>query len=89
MVWANTGLAQQGLGELDAAVASYRKALWLNQGIHSDHGQAEVLDFLASAQLEQGEPEQARASWTRAAELFGALRVARAAEMRVKAESVR
>ncbi|MFF8910798.1 tetratricopeptide repeat protein [Streptomyces olivaceoviridis] len=89
VAWDNIGYAQHHLGDLDAAVVSYRKAIRIYQGIHSDYGQAEVLDNLASAQLERGETEQARESWTRAADLFGALRVARASEVRAKAEALR
>ncbi|GHA63774.1 hypothetical protein GCM10010345_79960 [Streptomyces canarius] len=48
-----------------------------------------MLGNLASAQLERGETEQARESWTRAAGLFSALRVARASEARAKAEALR
>ncbi|MFG2357025.1 ATP-binding protein [Streptomyces sp. NPDC048521] len=87
-LWSTIGYAWHGLGDLDAAVAAYEKSLRLFDEVFDDYGAAEVWDHLASAQLERGDAEQARASWTRAAELFSALRVARAAQMRAKAQAV-
>lgn len=86
--WDVDGSARQGLGDFHAAVASYRKALGIFQEIHDRYYQAETLNHLASAQLELGETEQARTSWNQAADLFTSLHVARAADMRAKAESL-
>ncbi|MFD6532129.1 helix-turn-helix domain-containing protein [Streptomyces sp. NPDC060184] len=87
-VWDTIGYVQQRMGDLDAAVAGYRTALHIFEELSDDYMRAEVLDNLASAQLELGETEDARTSWTGAADLFGVLRVARAAEMRAKAEAL-
>ncbi|MFB7493453.1 hypothetical protein ACFC09_01895 [Streptomyces sp. NPDC056161] len=73
------------MGDLDAAFAGHRRALRIFEAVDDPYSQAEALDYLAAAHLERGDTEQARASWTRAAELFSALRIARAAEMRSKA----
>ncbi|ANH94257.1 regulator [Streptomyces sp. SAT1] len=86
--WDAIGYAQQGLGDLDAAVAGYERSLRLWEEQHDDYNRADVLDHLASAQLEQGRSEQARANWSLAADLLDALRVRRAAEMRAKAETL-
>ncbi|SEN74335.1 ATP-binding protein [Actinacidiphila rubida] len=87
-VWDTIGYVRQRMGELDGAVVGYRKALGIFEELQDDYMRAEVLDNLASAHLELGETGHARASWTRAADLFDTLRVARAAEMRAKAEAL-
>ncbi|WP_063758866.1 ATP-binding protein [Streptomyces sp. NRRL S-340] len=86
--WCVIGLARHRLGELDAAITNYEMALRLFREVLDDYSEAEAWDGLAAAQLERGDTEQARASWNRAAELFGRLRVARADEMRDKAQSL-
>lgn len=85
--WSTLGYARQGLGDLDAAVSAYEQSLRILEEVLDHHSQAETWDLLASAQLERGDREKARAGWTRAAELFETLRVARAEEMRAKARS--
>ncbi|MBO1330004.1 tetratricopeptide repeat protein [Streptomyces sp. VRA16 Mangrove soil] len=87
-VWQALGVARQGLGELDAAVDAYEASLRLFGEVLDDYGRAEVWDLLASALLERGDTARARAGWLRSAELLGALRVARAAQMRAKAEAL-
>ncbi len=84
----NIGYIRQRLGDVESAVADYQKSLRLYEELLDEYKQAELLNDLASAQLELGEVELARANWSRAADLFSALRVARAAQMRAKAESL-
>ncbi|WP_225812042.1 helix-turn-helix transcriptional regulator [Streptomyces spinosus] len=84
----NIGYVRQRLGDLDGAIADYRASLRLYEEVLDEYKQAEVLDDLASAQLERGETQEARANLVRSAELFAGLRVARAAEMRAKAEAL-
>ncbi|MFF4903176.1 ATP-binding protein [Streptomyces sp. NPDC001068] len=86
--WDSIGYARQRLGDPAAAVVDYEKSLRLFEELLNDYSQAAVLDHLASAQLELGDALRARASWTRAADIFGGLRVARAAEMRAKAAAL-
>ncbi|MCX5402198.1 tetratricopeptide repeat protein [Streptomyces sp. NBC_00102] len=88
VTWGTLGIARLGLGQLDAAIDCCEKALALFEANHDIYNQAETLDNLASVRLERGEPEQARAHWYRAAGLFAGLRIARADEMRAKAEAV-
>lgn len=87
--WDTLGYARQRLGDLDAAIANYRTSLEICREIRLEFHRGEVLDHLASALLERGDVEQARATWNEAAELFTALRPARAAEVRAKAEALR
>ncbi|MFJ7497292.1 tetratricopeptide repeat protein [Streptomyces sp. NPDC097727] len=82
--WDSIGYAQQRLGDLDAAIVNYRKAIRIYGEIHYDYGQAETLDHLGSAQLELGDIEQARESRTRAADLLSGLRIAHAAQLRLR-----
>ncbi|WP_428957136.1 ATP-binding protein [Streptomyces sp. cg35] len=82
------GCSQQGLGDLDAAVASYEKSLGIFADLLDPYSQVGVLDHLASAQRELGHSAQARANWTRAAELLTTLRSARAEQMWAKAEEL-
>ncbi|MGW5565563.1 ATP-binding protein [Streptomyces tendae] len=90
VAWGGLGYARMHLGELDAAVADYHRALRICQTFHLDYQQAETLDHLAAAYLQRGDTEQARRSWIRAADIFDTLRVvARAASPRAKAESLR
>lgn len=84
----NIGYVRQRLGDLDGAIADYRASLRLYEEVLDEYKQAEVLDDLASAQLERGETQEARANLVRSAELFAGLRVARAAELRAKAEAL-
>ncbi|MEW2288562.1 tetratricopeptide repeat protein [Streptomyces sp. NPDC047841] len=84
----NIGYIRQRLGDLDGAIADYRASLRLYEEVLDEYKQAEVLDDLASAQLERGEREEARANLARSADLFASLRVARAAETRAKAEAL-
>ncbi|MEU1268547.1 helix-turn-helix domain-containing protein [Streptomyces sp. NPDC005799] len=81
---ANLGQARQNLGDLAAAVGNYESALRLFEAVLDTYGQAEVWDQIASAQLQQGSVEGARASWTRSADLFDGLRVARADLIRAR-----
>ncbi|MGP4052576.1 ATP-binding protein [Streptomyces sp. 2A115] len=85
--WDGIAYAQQGLGDSRAAIASYETSLRLYGEALDDYSQAEVLDHLAFAQMELGDVEGARASWTQSADMLNALHVARAKEMRTKAES--
>nr|BFD81196.1 hypothetical protein StreXyl84_05970 [Streptomyces sp. Xyl84] len=82
------GYAWQRAGDLTAAIEHYRAALDLYQEVLDDYNVADVLDHLAAAQLEQGDTETARVNWTRSADLFGALRVARAGQIRARAEAL-
>ncbi|WP_331737511.1 tetratricopeptide repeat protein [Streptomyces sp. NBC_00019] len=84
----NIGYIRQRLGDVASAIEDYRQSLRLYEELLDEYKQAELLNDLASAQLELGDAEQTRANWNRSADLFDALRVARAAEMRAKAESL-
>lgn len=86
--WNSIGYAQQGMGHLDSAIASYSTALRICEAALDDYGRAEVLDNLASVRLERGDAAQARADWTAAADLFDSLRIARADELRARAEAL-
>ncbi|MFJ7495140.1 hypothetical protein ACIQZB_28865 [Streptomyces sp. NPDC097727] len=77
-----------GLDELDAAVDDCRKALHLFEETLDIYNQAETLDNLATVHQRRGATEEARTCWLAAAELFTGLRVARAAEMRARAEAL-
>ncbi|MFC9330158.1 ATP-binding protein [Kitasatospora sp. NPDC057015] len=86
--WGTIAYAHQDLGNLRDAVAGHRRALEVFEEMHDRYNQAEALDNLASAQAELGATEEARANWNRAADLFTQLRVARAADMRAKADAL-
>ncbi|WP_037857892.1 ATP-binding protein [Streptomyces sp. NRRL S-340] len=86
--WNSIGYAQQGLGDRDSAIASYSTALRICEAALDDYGRAEVLDNLASVRLEQGDTARARADWTTAADLFDSLRIARADELRARANAL-
>ncbi|MEU5085533.1 tetratricopeptide repeat protein [Streptomyces sp. NPDC021356] len=86
--WRHMGCAWQRTGDVTAAIAHYRTALRIYQEVLDDYNVADVLDHLAAAQLELGDTAQARANWTRAADLFDALRVARADRIRAKARAL-
>lgn len=86
--WQGIGYARKGLGDLESAVSGYETSRSRFAEIHDDFGQAGVLDHLAAAHLELGDVAQARRSWTGAAELLGALRSARAAELRANAAAL-
>ncbi|WP_141726383.1 tetratricopeptide repeat protein, partial [Actinacidiphila rubida] len=88
--WDSIGYARQRTGDARAAIADYERSLRLfAEEILDDYSQAAVLDHLASAQLDIGDTERARATWNRAADIFEGLQVvARAAEMRANAEAV-
>lgn len=66
----------------------YERSLRLFEELFNGYSLAAVLDHLGSAQLELGDVARARASWTRAADIFDGLRVARAAEIRAKATAL-
>ncbi|MFJ5035218.1 ATP-binding protein [Streptomyces sp. NPDC088560] len=85
---ASIGHAQQNLGDLDTAIDNYTSALRLYEAVLDTYGQAEVWEQLASVHVRRGDTERARACWTRAADLFSDLRVARAVEMRAKAHAL-
>ncbi|EYT81938.1 regulator [Streptomyces sp. Tu 6176] len=85
--WRHMGHARQRAGDLTAAIAHYGTALGIYQEVLDDYNVADVLDHLATAELEQGNVAGARANWYRAAELFTALRAVRADETRAKAEA--
>uniref|UniRef100_UPI002F918F97 ATP-binding protein n=1 Tax=Streptomyces anthocyanicus TaxID=68174 RepID=UPI002F918F97 len=89
LAWGTLGVARSRLGDLDAAVGDMETALHLFEEDLDDYNQAETLDNLASVHHRRGAIEEARTCWLRAAELFTGLRVARAAEMRAKAEALR
>ncbi|WP_075017406.1 ATP-binding protein [Actinacidiphila rubida] len=86
--WDTLGYARQRLGDLDTAIANYRTSLEICEEIQLDFNRGDVLDHLASALLERGDVEQARATWTEAAELFTSLRVTRVADIRAKIDSL-
>lgn len=86
--YSTIGYVQQQLGRFADAVGSHGRALAICKQSLDDYYLAEVLDNLASAQLQLGEAESARDNWLRAADIYTGLRVARAAEMRANAEAV-
>ncbi|SEN42280.1 ATP-binding protein [Actinacidiphila rubida] len=86
--WDTLGYARQRLGDLDTAIADYRTALGICEELQLGFHRGQVLDHLASALLERGDVEQARATWNQAAEQFTALRVARAAEVRARIDAL-
>ncbi|OKI29264.1 helix-turn-helix domain-containing protein [Streptomyces sp. CB03911] len=86
--WGTVAYAHQDLGNLEDAVTGHRRALELFEATHDRYNQAEALDNLASALVELGAKEEARENWNRAADLFTQLRVARAADMRAKADAL-
>ncbi|MFC8447889.1 ATP-binding protein [Kitasatospora sp. NPDC057223] len=87
--WGTIAYAHQDLGNLQDAVAGHRRALRVFEEMHDRYNQAEALDNLASALAELGATEEARTHWNRAADLFTQLHVARAADMRAKADALR
>ncbi|MFE3111786.1 ATP-binding protein [Kitasatospora indigofera] len=87
--WGTIAYAHQDLGNLQDAIAGHRRALEVFEEMHDRYNMAEALDNLASAQADLGAKEEARTNWNRAAELFTQLRVARAADMRAKADALR
>lgn len=84
----NLGFARQRLGDLDAAIADHRSALALYEELLDTYNQAVILDHLAEALAKRGDSRQARADWIRSADLFDGLRVARAGDVRAKAEAL-
>ncbi|MER7930556.1 helix-turn-helix domain-containing protein [Streptomyces sp. NPDC096057] len=85
---ANIGQARQNLGDLSAAIGDYERALRLYEAVLDTYGQAEVWDQIASVRLRQGAVEEARVGWTRSADLFSGLRVARADRIRAKLDGL-
>ncbi|MER7930279.1 helix-turn-helix domain-containing protein [Streptomyces sp. NPDC096057] len=86
--WDTMGYARQRLGDLDGATADYQESLRIYGEAFDGYNQAEVLDHLATAQLERGDRAQARASWLRAAELLSAIHSPRATRMRANARAL-
>ncbi|MFF4903033.1 ATP-binding protein [Streptomyces sp. NPDC001068] len=84
----NIGQALENLDDPDAAIDHYERALRLYEAVLDTYGQAEVWDRLASAHLRKGAVEKARASWTRSADLFSSLRVARAEGIRARLDDL-
>ncbi|MER6167582.1 helix-turn-helix domain-containing protein [Streptomyces violaceorubidus] len=88
MAWGTLGVARLGLDDLDTAVDDLKKARHLFGETLDVYNEAETLDNLATVHQRRGATEEARACWLEAAELFAGLRIARAAEMRARAEAL-